>query len=921
MKTTAMMILSSSLVPLALAGCPNGCSQQGTCGMYDMCTCYRGYRGADCSERVCPSDYSFVTTPQGDLNFDGDTFDAYLQPIVGSKSKGTAAQASAPIHGGNQVILKGAMAKNTNKFTFDVSGAVSSNELVPGDSVLIDDETFVITAVSTTQPTELLMSTRAQTAHVTKESQIFKMLEAPGQLGGAWESWPGVANAKYDEAHFYMECSNKGMCDRSSGVCKCFEGYEGKACTRAKCPGEDAACSGHGVCQDVSTLAKTSPTLAAFTAKRSSAGSTTIHVSKDIRGTTFASTLPRVRFGRYEEGTVRVTAVASDGLSFDIAEPIDQPLEDFTEIYVVHTYQLWDAQKARTCTCDAGWTGFDCSTRVCPKGDDPLSVTATLADTSTYTQENEKQTISIVGETSVALTGDGAGVAVVGALGLTFTDQYGYAWDVSADHFTKLSIQATTDGTAKKITFATPLPAAEIAVGDVVTFDGKSLYEVATLVSDNSNVAGAGYLTEITTSATFDAPSAVSGNQNIWVVGYAKTIAKALTGLPSGTVPSVLVENRVAKESTLEGTAATGQIQKKDHAQSYRLRVDFTSPFNSGDLPPLGCNTSDLVTAAYHAAVASVTAGSTKVSTFLSSGAGTSDYQANVAVGDVILIGKERRTITGEAATYLTVDRPFGQEYVKELIGVIEQDNTKSTKISCSVTDEPALYWGTVATDGNSQIAKIDAATQKIVTGITGGSVAATCTDPDGGTTCNTHNADSATCVAQTDASGGTCVFAAGSLAAAAALLDSNDVRVNSIIKAATVGGNDDPNVAATTTAPTAAPTAMPTTSSRRRLLADGDAPHSFSNVDTIGAHKYGAFEYRVVDEILSPATSGFTVSEVFDADDTTDEWQYMWVSEKGRTESLECSRRGNCDGETGQCVCYTGFTGAACQTQSALSV
>ena len=36
---------------------------------------------------------------------------------------------------------------------------------------------------------------------------------------------------------------------------------------------------------------------------------------------------------------------------------------------------------------------------------------------------------------------------------------------------------------------------------------------------------------------------------------------------------------------------------------------------------------------------------------------------------------------------------------------------------------------------------------------------AATCTDPDGGTTCNAHNANSATCTAQTDAAGAACVF------------------------------------------------------------------------------------------------------------------------------------------------------------------
>lgn len=32
--------------------------------------------------------------------------------------------------------------------------------------------------------------------------------------------------------HYYMECSNKGICNRDSGVCECFDGYEGSACQR-----------------------------------------------------------------------------------------------------------------------------------------------------------------------------------------------------------------------------------------------------------------------------------------------------------------------------------------------------------------------------------------------------------------------------------------------------------------------------------------------------------------------------------------------------------------------------------------------------------------------------------------------------------------------------------------------------------------
>lgn len=49
-----------------------------------------------------------------------------------------------------------------------------------------------------------------------------------------------------------MECSNKGICDRTSATCVCFIGYEGHSCQRASCPND---CSGHGVCKTNRELA------------------------------------------------------------------------------------------------------------------------------------------------------------------------------------------------------------------------------------------------------------------------------------------------------------------------------------------------------------------------------------------------------------------------------------------------------------------------------------------------------------------------------------------------------------------------------------------------------------------------------------------------------------------------------------------
>jgi hypothetical protein len=58
---------------------------------------------------------------------------------------------------------------------------------------------------------------------------------------------PSFMNTRqWDEAHFYAECSNKGECDPINGICVCYPGYDGSACSRNACPND---CSGHGTCK------------------------------------------------------------------------------------------------------------------------------------------------------------------------------------------------------------------------------------------------------------------------------------------------------------------------------------------------------------------------------------------------------------------------------------------------------------------------------------------------------------------------------------------------------------------------------------------------------------------------------------------------------------------------------------------------
>lgn len=71
-------------------------------------------------------------------------------------------------------------------------------------------------------------------------------------------------NVLTQTAHEYVECSGTGLCNRTSGVCNCFPGFEGSACQRLACPGMAIAgnggskltCSGHGVCYVLSRVAE-----------------------------------------------------------------------------------------------------------------------------------------------------------------------------------------------------------------------------------------------------------------------------------------------------------------------------------------------------------------------------------------------------------------------------------------------------------------------------------------------------------------------------------------------------------------------------------------------------------------------------------------------------------------------------------------
>ena len=117
-------IVAMHAVRPTVAECPNACNGHGNCGYFDICHCYRGWQAADCSQRTCAYGYAFTTTPQGDLNMDGDREDNSFK------------QLSEP----------GLIHINTNTLTFARSG-LQLGEIKVGDGVRICNENFIVNEI------------------------------------------------------------------------------------------------------------------------------------------------------------------------------------------------------------------------------------------------------------------------------------------------------------------------------------------------------------------------------------------------------------------------------------------------------------------------------------------------------------------------------------------------------------------------------------------------------------------------------------------------------------------------------------------------------------------------------------------------------------------------------------------------------
>jgi hypothetical protein len=573
MKLVSLVFALATLGSFANASCPNACSGHGTCGTNDECTCFRNWVANDCSERVCTYGISHSTTPQGDLNMDGDRFDNTHKAIV-YKTGGNAGKK-----------IQAFISHLDNKLVF-AHADVAANELNVDDQITIQGYDYVITAVDPDGKTFTL--DQDQTHSTTGLSgSVYKKVVTLAAPAGTWESWPGDAVAKsQDEGHFYMECSNQGLCDRGTGLCECFDGYAGRACESTTCPNN---CNGKGVCATIAQMAWMKP----------HASANTVSVA---RGSHFVSTEnmvtdlaagDRVYLGEQasfdSNNLYTVTRVTAAGTSTTVqgfyVTPRSQVSLPFgSKLYKAATYNLWDANKVSGCVCDAGFSGHDCSARNCQVGHDPLDVkgedktnsnsAASTTNPSTYTKRNERQMLSL----------DSTHGAVSGTFKLTYTSPHGeklttgplsatpmlsstvrvgapnaiddvYCTEANkanyrAPHATSYGANNGFETCFKKVYFTPHLPDTELAVGDYIRV-GRDIRYVAVL--DRS--ASTGMYTSATVSEQFT--DTYGEGSYAYRQSAAGAIDGALEGLPNKAVGAVSVARSMSSgDAVLKQTNA-----------------------------------------------------------------------------------------------------------------------------------------------------------------------------------------------------------------------------------------------------------------------------------------------------------------------------------------------------------------------------
>ena len=353
--TAALLLLWST----AVAECPNACSGHGACGSYDACKCHRRWQGADCSLRTCMFGAAHVDSPKGDLD-------------------GSASSLTGPL---TTVLIGSAVYPHG---TTEQVPRRHSREAARGEAPVSLDR-----SLCHAQPPSHALPFPSDGSDAPKSRLHFF---CAGVVVGQYPNLVDSSGAALsDTAHAPMECSNKGLCDRKTGECECFDGYEGSAC-QVKQPAPV-----HDTHTHIRYRRRRQVIARAFddaTNRARARRVTPSHRRPDARRGARLHSYRRARLPprpprahasrrrRAFAGAAVVTVVVVRRRPSQRAScPSDcnghgtcEYISALAAREFANEYSLWDAHVSLGCACSPGWHGPDCSKRKCKYGIDPLYV-------------------------------------------------------------------------------------------------------------------------------------------------------------------------------------------------------------------------------------------------------------------------------------------------------------------------------------------------------------------------------------------------------------------------------------------------------------------------------------------------------------------------------------------------------------------
>lgn len=192
------------LIGQVSANCANGCNGHGSCGANDKCTCYTRIDGnpawtnPDCSARTCPTYTAWV----------GSVVNANdAHPVVECSNKGTCDRATGECQcftNYDGIACERAVCPNS----CSLSGVCFTQRQLAYEAGRI---------YSTPWDADMQLGC---VCDLGRRGPDCSLLECP--------SGSDVMKGYGNEAG--RDCSGRGLCDYTSGLCSCFQGYYGTKC-------------------------------------------------------------------------------------------------------------------------------------------------------------------------------------------------------------------------------------------------------------------------------------------------------------------------------------------------------------------------------------------------------------------------------------------------------------------------------------------------------------------------------------------------------------------------------------------------------------------------------------------------------------------------------------------------------------------